>query len=825
MPTNVRSDNQADVNAIEPLLADICTSGLASEEDARDFFIFIEAPLHLHGFGKVCKNLVTILPHIEIVVSLEIVPDNELLGKISRWQVLVARLAEGDWSESMAFSLHGEYCGEHALYVALSHRPKNLSLNPRYDLLTAQICYAAHILRKIKVSDKDYVSSRKIALRRLRQLTNSVNEQALAEFPAEPVSLSDYYESLDKKADDFQKKIWKLLDYAVKRKPAIIHEGVIRSRGRQEMPFVISGEPIIFHEIDDFSDQSVLEVVPLIQPPPVELQKAIVKTLASPAEFPPGRETVQLDVKGRTPTPREDALTARKLAKRLAVDNQLLSTRWRVLTLHEVACFLEAVDRLARDENSPHIAGVPPRKLAAFLTSMFWTSSSVEAVCDFKIYRKMPRERQGKGYLVSRQGPAWVVNPPRPIGYEQTKKPLFQAEASDELFLLPVSSPARKIIERYLADWKENPDKKGEMFDGDIKLYKKAVSHFLGNVKRSLRLRLTYCRIAEYLFERILHHPGSDIVTAMLATGRSHFLGWVPLHYTSISVRELQRRYSDACREVLAGTADELGLYERENSNDIQSSFKLNDSRRVGTRYCPRTKSIRNLVAELKQLLIDAKKPSATIEEILILHNRMVVYTTVMVGFATGYRAVTDPFLRQAFIDPATGFAVISDKDTIDNYHSRIIWVPPMVRKQLDLYHRHLEAFGRQLLILNRTVFFEIRERLAEAATRPMLFMLRRNLKTVTVSKGSLEGICIQHLDYGLPANANRHYLRTRLLRRGCPRDVIHSFMGHWETGTEPWGRFSTLSPPAYRESLERFLLPVLKKDGWQPVAGLGGEE
>lgn len=823
MPTNARNVNQANADTLEPLLADICADGLASMEDARDFFLFIEAPPHLHGLVEVCKNLVTILPLVETIVSLEIAPDHELLRKIFRWQDLAARLAEGAWSELGTGSLHGEYRGAHALYVALWYRNENLILKSRYDLLAAHICYAAHILRKIKVTDKDYVSSRNNALCRLRQLANTANAQALAKFPAEPVSLSDYYESLDKKVDDFKEKIWKLLDYAVKRKPAIIHEGVTRSRSRQEMPSVISGEPIIFHEIDDFSDRAELEVVPLIQPPSEELQKAVVKTLASPVEFSPGPETAQLDAKGRIPTPREDALTARKLAKRLAIDNQLLSARWRVLTVHEVACFLEAVDRLARDENSPPVAGVPPRELAAFLTCMFWTSSSVETVCGFKIYGKMPCERQGKGYLVSGQR-AWVVNPPRPVGYDKAEKPHFHAVASDDLFLLPVPGPASRIVERYLADRPKHPEQQGNMFRDKVD-YGKAVTTFLRRVKHPTRLRLTECRIADYLFESILHQPGSDIVTAMLAVERRPFLGLVPLHYTSISIRELQQRYGDACREILAGTAAELGLYGQDVGTSDQSDAICNACGRVGSRYCPRPKTVRTLVTDLKQLLLDARDAPMTTKNLLILHNRMVVYTTVMVGFATGYRAVTDPFLRQAFIDPVTGFAVISDKDTIDCYHSRIIWVPPMVRKQLDLYHRHLEAFGRQLLILNRTVFFEIRERLAEAATRPMLFMLKPNLKSTTVSKGSLENICARHLNYKLPANANRHYLRTRLLQRGCPRDVIHSFMGHWDTGTEPWGRFSTLSPPAYRESLERFLLPVLKKDGWLAVAGLGGEE
>ena len=75
---------------------------------------------------------------------------------------------------------------------------------------------------------------------------------------------------------------------------------------------------------------------------------------------------------------------------------------------------------------------------------------------------------------------------------------------------------------------------------------------------------------------------------------------------------------------------------------------------------------------------------------------------------------------------------------------------------------------------------------------------------------------------FALPINANRHYLRSTMLARGCPVEVINAFMGHFERGEEPWGKFSGLSPIAYRNALDLFLTPLMRDDGWAPMSGLG---
>ena len=79
----------------------------------------------------------------------------------------------------------------------------------------------------------------------------------------------------------------------------------------------------------------------------------------------------------------------------------------------------------------------------------------------------------------------------------------------------------------------------------------------------------------------------------------------------------------------------------------------------------------------------------------------------------------------------------------------------------------------------------------------------------------------LDNINYRLPMNANRHFLRTNLIADNCPVEVVDAFLGHWEIGQEPWGRFSGLSPIVYREKLEEHLIPLLVKNKWSPEDGL----
>ena len=797
-------------NRIEQIVVDLSSRGIAARGCIERLFSFIEAPEHLKGLSTACKNLLKVLPKVEAIARSEGRNFQPLLIDIGAWLKIVRILSET--SEQVKTSLRGDYTGSHALYVALWHSPKKTDLADKYSSLMAMLCVALMKLHVREVKGERYQSARYNATLRARQLIKLQYESVLQSLPQECRSLQQYFEEIGKGNDPFLHDIWVLLEYAVKGKAGITRK--VEGRRWDQSASILADEPPDF----DCENDAEFQVVQRIQlPQDKEELKRVRKTLTSPIEFNEGSESFQIKTKNPK-TSRQDAFLSRKVAKQLAMQNQLLPYRWNTLTTYEVACFLESVQELMKEQR---VAKVPGPELAAFLSVMFWLSARPETVCKFNLYSNRPRGRFGNGYIeaAGRQSrPAWVVNPPQPVGYSKPSRRRFKALRSEQIIYLPVPKPAEIIMTNYLDRLPPEKRIKG-LFNREEPVYRAAISDFFTNLRVKERLRFTPALLADYLFDRLMHLPGSDIVTAMLATGRGHFLGFVQLHYTVIEVKRLRAQYTEVCSSIVTESTSEIGVHKNVAPN-IHSGGDF-EKEWTGSRYCPLGDTVSILVAKLKKLLSEEIEESVDVTDLFRLHNRLVTYTTLLIGFATGYRSVVDPFLRKALIDRSTGLTVISDKDNDKFVHSRIIWVPEMVLEQLDRYHSHLKALSRHLLTMNRPLYYAIRASLEEARSQPVLFFIRRNMRGLPVHQKILEDIYEFRLNCTIPANANRHYLRTHLLRDGCPPDIIDAFMGHSSHGREAWGKFSSLSPLRYKESLRQYLLPILERNGWEVMSGL----
>ena len=174
---------------------------------------------------------------------------------------------------------------------------------------------------------------------------------------------------------------------------------------------------------------------------------------------------------------------------------------------------------------------------------------------------------------------------------------------------------------------------------------------------------------------------------------------------------------------------------------------------------------------------------------------------------------------------------MISDKDTEDYYNTHIVWLPAELRLQLQEYKLHLDALQRYLAILDpksaqaRLVqveppVFPGADRTAHQAHNkqrvPLLFSLADTGGVRALSSGEIKS---RLSDFSsLPVNANRHYLRSHLRRRGCPPEIVDAMLGHWQNGQEPWGGFSAMSPVHYARVLSQYLPPLLSDDGWVSI-------
>jgi hypothetical protein len=246
----------------------------------------------------------------------------------------------------------------------------------------------------------------------------------------------------------------------------------------------------------------------------------------------------------------------------------------------------------------------------------------------------------------------------------------------------------------------------------------------------------------------------------------------------------------------------------------------------AGTPYRPTRKAVCALVSGLIEQTAVHLANIVGRDGIIAFHNSIMRYTAIMFAFSTGFRAVTSPLLPPAQIDEDTGFAVISDKDGSDYYNARIVWLPPVCIKQYRLYFDHLEALLPKLEHLDLELFYQLKDLLTQdypADRLPLFFLLDRQGESQKITPTDLWKNIRENLQYDLPANASRHYLRSNLLEKGCPPEVISAFMGHWERGQEPWGRNSALCPLSYSTVLSKFLIPLLDEVGWTPIQGLQG--
>jgi len=313
----------------------------------------------------------------------------------------------------------------------------------------------------------------------------------------------------------------------------------------------------------------------------------------------------------------------------------------------------------------------------------------------------------------------------------------------------------------------------------------------------------------------------------MFITGREHFLGRNPSYYTCSAISTLQAIYLSACSLVRDRHFAEQPR-EGQSRIDIKNTSMADgiQAARIGSPFCPTRRTVKELTAFLKGSLQKANAAPTSVLKLLRLHNSMTRYTALMIAFSTGFRAVRDPFLCAAEIDWTSGFAVVSDKDNEDGYNARLIWIPPVCLRQLQLFKEHQRNLLCRLSILVPNLQAQLENRSKRSAGQSMFYSMPSKQPDEYTVEVLGPKLLIRNLSkvFTLPLNANRHYLRSVLLEQGCPIEVINAFMGHYERGEEPWGTFSGLSPLTYRDKLSQFLIPLLAEDGWSPMQGLSAK-
>lgn len=801
---------------------------------------FVDLP-ELRSFAVTASNLLDVLPRVKDIEELDPRPDRELIAMIPHWirycELMVSNQAEievlipgfSDRGDDMDTPpLRGNF-KTHPLGVALWCRVATPGLASRYQLLQAYLGIALHHLRPLE-EKKHYrfVAAKINACRASRQLAKPRSHGTLGVLPDKPLPFGAYFKALESlEGYEFIKLFVILFDYALKGKKGITRK--VKHRARKPADFFRTNPLEEKQRLDFTPEESNVGEAERVRvfgykgTSDETLHKQAQAGCAS-EEFNASEEKMMFEYGGRDPSGGlsfgQQKLRLRQAAAAIAMSNQRLSCDWERLTPHEVTAFLKEVSSLAR--SSVLYSGIPAVELAAFLSAVFWSSSTIQRMCDCRLVTRGEAPKE-KFRFMARPGEKmlWVVTPPVP----PIKRALSEAVRQQTVMTvtslaLEVPLHAAQIVGRYLvSDAFVGKSSQPRLFPRPDSFYEKAAEEFLGAVRRRCGGRQTLQRVSIYLHDALSRARGSDITLAMAVSGRQDILGLVPLHYTALPISRIQEVYGKQCDEIATGAGVPIA------QSKIQLQISTQRDPHVGSQLVPAGQVIIRLVRELRDRMSSARSRAEDNErELKRLHNILTVYTIMLVGFATGYRAVTDPLLQKAEIDRETGFAVISDKDGDDLYNSRIVWLPPVCVEQLAYYQEHLTVLQYYLFNLNQDLFFTVRRKVVSGRRpireSPSLMYLKGDNTNLPLQPRFLASL-VGRINYRLPVNSNRHFLRTNLIARGCSIEVVNAFMGHWERGLEPWGSHSGLSPLDYRNELHRCLVPLLEDFGWTAERGL----
>lgn len=322
-------------------------------------------------------------------------------------------------------------------------------------------------------------------------------------------------------------------------------------------------------------------------------------------------------------------------------------------------------------------------------------------------------------------------------------------------------------------------------------------------------LHITPQQLANHLFIKACAMFGSACATLMF--NRPAPGSQARLYYTSLSAAVLEQRYRQLVIQVLNDAGIETATFT--NSEVIKQDTVL------GCRQAPTLASYRTLLDGLKNDLATLSKNDLSPDWVRF-HNRFTAYCVVAQGLLTGIRPTHSGFINYADMLLEARVAVVRDKDSADEYHTRTIPLHPVAIKIAKAYKEHIEAIAGRLHRIGMLTQWH-----AANCPTPFFFTNTQNLDNrykvaIMPFKPSLLSQELQ-LHFNLPPNSNRKLLRSELERKAVPAICIDALLGHANLGETLWHPHATLSLEDVRQTLLPHLDELVTSLGIQALTGM----
>lgn len=487
-----------------------------------------------------------------------------------------------------------------------------------------------------------------------------------------------------------------------------------------------------------------------------------------------------------------DALRARGAAKKMELQNQFLPLSTQMLNDQDLILFSKMLKELCEHKKN--------KEVSLLLRCLFATSSNINRALNLQVVKDREHFRSSEEAL----------------GYDLTSKewliPVFSLKLKTDINE-SARSQSRPCYEKYfnLPDMFKFCDRLVDVFGKNIPEFPfKDVSGYKKNI-RSLLLetgsRLTLARLERYMTLLIAGKYEATQATYLF----SNYLSTSSARrfYTSLSVAYYRRLYKSVCREV--------AVIANANSN-LPDVPEIKNEKYIGARYCPEIEHVAGVLKELQSQLKKIKKRVGDGQNAWIeYHNLYTVYSIYAQGFLTGIRSVTNPFVNLSAILEEDQCIVFRDKDSDDQFHTRIAPLHPWTKKIADNYHKHRNAVLVRLAALNPAAVLELTN--DNRMKNDFVFFLNDAGNWHQVRPGELkerfEGLT------DLPINSNRKLIRNFLLENNVPVHAIDTLLGHASRGEPFWGTCATHSFKDLSNEINKGLTKLINSIELKVLEGL----
>ncbi|WP_047391589.1 hypothetical protein [Chitinibacter sp. ZOR0017] len=356
------------------------------------------------------------------------------------------------------------------------------------------------------------------------------------------------------------------------------------------------------------------------------------------------------------------------------------------------------------------------------------------------------------------------------------------------------------------------------------------IQAILSSIHRPGAYRWTLQRIEALLFHRLIQMPGGDPSLASIITGQQREVYLVQLAYTALPESFLLQRYREALHSLLTSDGAQPFWPASALTTLSHATSELQSENTIGSRLKPFMTPLKQCILDLQKITQEGLK-SYRLQD---LHNAYAVYTLLILGLATGARPTSGAFARDTDLDLEQGWCLLSDKDSDDFAHTRIVYLPKVLCAHMRNFLEYRKRLLTRLASHNPAVFAELNRNPRKGATArktknnatrsnavsacpieqiqslPLIFFLNHEHSIIEVSPQSYQ----DKLEYflNIRPNSNRHLLRSVLLENGMGQTALAAFMGHHRYGEAPWSNYSSMNPQQFRKNIELHLAPILEE-------------